>query len=47
MNATVDFEKQDLDVTDKTEENKKDDSTVIKTEELKQKTKKTEELPEK
>lgn len=47
MNATVDFEKHDLDVTDKTEDNKKDDSTVIKTEELKQKTKKTEELPEK
>lgn len=47
MNGTVDFEKQDLDVTDKTEDNKKDDSSVIKTEELKQKTKKTEELPEK
>ena len=47
MNGTVDFEKQDLDVTDKTEDNKKDDSSVIKTKELKQKTKKTEELPEK
>ena len=47
MNGTVDFEKQDLDVTDKTEDNKKDDSSVIKTIELKQKTKKTEELPEK